>query len=112
LIAVGSFHRCSYWSTATTASAYTSASYGCYQSVTAPSYSGTTLTLKTPVLNIRGSTTYYTQTYWEATTDIRYQYKIEVYRTPKTGDLSGRWGAASQWEHIMNDVYSNTHTLT
>lgn len=112
MVSSGSFHRVGYWSTTTTFTAYTGASYGTYQAVTAPSYSSNKITLKTPVLNMRGSTTYYTQTYWEATTDIRYQYKIEVYRVPKTGDLNGEWGLVSQWRHVMNDVYSNSQTLT
>ena len=112
MVSSGAFHRMGYWSTTTTFATYTGASYGCYQTATAPSFSSNKITLKTPILYMRGHATYYTQTYWEATTDIRYQYKIEVYRVPKTGDLNGEWGLVSQWRHVMNDVYSNSQTLT
>ena len=108
----GIFNRAGYWSSTSTFTTYPQASYGCYQMATAPSFAPNKITLRTPVLYMRGSTTYYTQTYWEATTDIRYQWKIEVYRVPKTGDLNGEWGLVSQWRHVMNDVYSNSQTLT
>lgn len=112
LVSAGSFHRVGYWSTSSAFSTYTGASYGTYQAVTAPSFSSNKITIKSPVFNIRGHATYYTQTYWEATTDIRYQWKAEVYRVPKTGNLNGEWGLVSQWRHVMDDVYSSSHTLT
>lgn len=112
MVPTGTFHRVGYWSSTSTFATYTGANYGAYQTATTPSFSSNKITLKTPILYMRGSTTYYTQTYWEATTDIRYQWKIEVYRVPKTADLNGEWGLVSQWRHVMDDVYSSSQTLT
>lgn len=111
IISAGAFHRLLYWSTTSAITLYTGASYGASQTVTAPTVSGTTLTLKNPAQILRGSTTYLTQTYFEKLQDIRYQWKIEVYRSPINATLRG-WGMKSQMLHVVDDVYSNTHTLT
>ena len=116
-MSAGTFPRHCYWSSASAVALYTSAAYGPYQAVQAPSLStsGTTsgtLTLKSPIFNIRGSTSYYTSTYWSATTDIRFQWVIDVYRVPaNTTSLEG-WGMVSQLLHSIDCAQSTNHTLT
>ena len=45
-------------------------------------------------------------------TDIRFQYKIELYRIAKsTYNLDG-WGSGQQTSKIINDYYNNNATLT
>lgn len=100
-----------YYSSATAFSVYNTAAYGCYQVITAPAISGTTLTLKSPTLNIRGHTTYLTQTYFDAIDDIRYQWVIEVYRSPRTGDKADGWGVQSQTLKIIDCAMTSTRTL-
>ena len=81
------------------------------QTITAPSISGVNLSIKTPALIIRGSTTYYTNTYMNATTDVRYQYIIDLYRSKK-GDMNlDGWGIYTQAAHIV-DCVDNGGTLT
>ena len=109
---VGNGSRQVYYTSSTAIGAYASAAYGPNQTVTAPSFSGTTLTLKTPVLIIRGHTTYYTNTYMNATTDVRYQYIIDVYRAPKGNLNLDGWGVYTQSMHIVDDVQNNGGTLT
>lgn len=100
-----------YYSSGTAINVYNTAAYGCYQSFSAPSVSSSTLTVKSPVLKIRGHTTYLTQTYFDAITDIRYQWIAEIYRSPRTGDDADGWGTQSQLLKAINCAKSSTHKL-
>ena len=110
MAASGVFPRLIYWSSGTALAAYNSAAYGTYQTVTAPAISSGVITLKSPAWGMRGHTTYFTQTYMDAVTDIREQYIIEVWRVAKGGSIDG-WGVRSQMQHIV-DVINSTGTLT
>lgn len=116
-----SFIRNVYWSSGTALSIYTANTYGCAQTIqTAPSISsGTaaspTLTVYTPNATIRGSTTYLVNTFYNAITDIRCQYVIELYRIPvnttSTYGMDG-WGHYTQMLHNITCAQSSTHKLT
>lgn len=112
IISTMSSYREVYWSSTTAITAYASNAYGAYQTPTAPSVSGTTLTIKTPVLGIRGSTSYFTSTYMNAVTDIRYQYVIDVYKAPKKALGIDGWISNEVVNHILDCVNSTTHKLT
>lgn len=101
-----------YWSSGTAIARYSSAAYGVAQTITAPTVNGTAITIKTPALITRGHTTYFTQTYMDAVTDVRYQYVIEVYRAPKNHLNFNGWGLYNMSDHIMDCVHSTTHKLT
>lgn len=101
-----------YWSSGTAIARYATAAYGVAQTITAPTCSATAITIKTPALLTRGHTTYFTSTYMNALTDIRYQYIIEVYRAPKEHLSFNGWGLYNMSDHIMDCVHSNTHKLT
>lgn len=101
-----------YWSSGTALARYASAAYGVAQTITAPTASDTAITIKTPTLITRGHTTYFTNTYMNAITDVRYQYVIEVYRAPKDHLSFNGWGMFNMSEHIMDCVHSTTHKLT
>lgn len=104
------FTRLIYYSSGTTIVGYNTNS-GCNQSTTKPSVSGTTLTLKSPALVISGNTSYFSSTYWNATTDIRYQYIIETYRAPKGNLNIDGWGIYNQAQHVV-DCVDNGGNLT
>ena len=112
IISTMSSFREIYWSSATALTAYGSNAYGCYQTPTAPAISGSTLTIKTPVLGIRGSTSYFTSTYMNAVTDIRYQYVIDVYKAPKQAMGIDGWITNEVVNHIIDCANSTTHKLT
>lgn len=101
-----------YYSTASAIVRYATASYGVCQTVTAPSLSSSTLTLKSPALITRGHTTYFTNTYMNAVTDVRYQYVIEVYRAPKSSLQFNGWGLYNMSMHCIDCVDSSTQTLS
>lgn len=101
-----------YWSSGTALARYASAAYGVAQTITAPTCTASAITIKTPALITRGHTTYFTNTYMNAVTDVRYQYIIEVYRAPKDHLNFNGWGLFNMSDHIMDCVHSSTHTLT
>lgn len=117
VFATGAAYRMPYWSNATTIKLSTASSYGVHQTVAAPTLSSASsatpnLTIKSPNLIIRGSSTYFSSTHWEKMTDIRRQYVIEVYRSPKIGLNLNGWGIQSQLFYINNCAQSATHKLT
>ena len=110
--AVGAWYRSVYWSSASAVAAYSTSAYSTSQIVVAPAISSGVLTINTPTWSMRGHTTYFTNTYFNAITDIRYQFIAELYRSPK-GDMNlDGWGIQQQALHIINDVHNNNQILT
>lgn len=101
-----------YWSSGTAIARYATASYGVAQTITAPTAGASTITIKTPALITRGHTTYFTNTYMNAVTDVRYQYIIEVYRSPKNSMSFDGWGMYNMSLHCIDCAISNTHKLS
>ena len=115
-IAAGSTYRLLYWSSPTAVTVYGS-TYGVYQTVQTPTLSSNTttnptLTMKSPIFYIRGSTTYLTSAVWSTITDVRYQYKFEIYRISKTAYNLDGWGISQQIYKIVDCVDNNSGTLT
>ena len=108
----GYFYRLIYWSNGSTLAAQSTTAYGTYQAATAPTVSNGVITMKTPTLGIRGHTTYFTNTYFNKVTDIRVQYVLEIYRSPKGNYNLDGWGGFQNMEHIIDCVNSQTHKLT
>ncbi len=106
----GGYGRELYWSSATALSIYTSISYCARQDLVAPTIgSNKNLTIKTPVIAIRGNASYLTQTYFDAVEDIRCQYVIELWRVPLTG-VDG-WSVGTQMDSVFTNI-ANGGTLT
>lgn len=111
IIATMSTYRELYWSSASALTLYGSNGHGCYQTPTAPTLSGSTLTIKSPALALRGSTSYFTSTFMNALTDIRYQYIIDVYKAPKEALGLDGWITNEVVNHILECANSTTHKL-
>lgn len=86
-------------------------SYGAYQTGQTPSLSSGVFTMKSPNLNIRGSSSHFTEDYWNALTDIRYQGLIELYRAPKNGLNRGGWTAEQATYRILDCIDNNNRDL-
>lgn len=112
LWASNQLYRLLYWSSSSATALYATNGYGVYQTPSTPSLSGSTLTLKSPVLAARGHTTYFTQTYMNALTDIRYQYVIEVYRAPLNALGIYSWGQDTMLQHMIGCIDDTNHKLT
>lgn len=65
-----------------------------------------------PGFAMRGSTTYYTQTYFNATTDIRYQCLSRLYKAPKSNLNIDGYNMKSLMQHLLDCAESPTRTLT
>lgn len=103
-----------YWSSSS-ALTVTGGTSGAQTILTAPTRTASgqsgQLTLKTPQLTLAGSSSYMTSTYYNALSDIRYQYVIDVWRAPKGNLNLDGWGAAQLDKHVA-DCYANGGTLT
>jgi len=106
-----SIYREVYYSSA---SAITSAgvSYGVYEAPSAPNTSSTTITARSPALNIRGNASYLSEIYFNAITDIRFQWKIEVWRSP-IGNLNiDGFGLKTSFAKAHEAAESSSHKLS
>lgn len=114
----GNYVRLVYWSSSSAITVYGSAAYGCTTTITAPTVSSSSslspsLTIKFPAIVIRGNTTYFTNTYMNATTDARTQFVAEVYKIPKASGWGvDCWGLKSQAEHVLDCIDTTNHDLT
>ena len=112
MAATGYTYRSIYWNATTTIAPYSTGVYAPVQTVVAPTISSGVVTVNTPAVTVRGSTTYFTSTYFDAITDIRYQWIAELYRAPKANLNLDGWGMEQQLKHIVDCVESTTHKLT
>lgn len=86
--------------------------YGCYQVFKVPQRLSNNIILFSPQFTIRGSSTYFTQTYMDAITDIRFQYVQRIYRLKRDTYNTEGWYNKSLLLKGVSDVESPTHTLT
>lgn len=100
-------------STSGAMSVYTSATYGLYVVLNTPSVASSAIRLSTPTLSVRCQANIFDEPYWDLTTDIRYQYIVEVWRAPRGADrdMNG-WTNMMQMERSLGCVLSPSHTLT
>ena len=109
--AYSAFSRLIYYSGTSTLAAYSTTSYGLVQAIVAPTLSSGVLTFNSPTFSARGSSTYFSQTYWNATTDARYQYKIEVYRCPKNNYNLNGFSQTTHLLQIADSIHLNNGKL-
>lgn len=112
LWATSYLYRHLYWTSSSAITLYGSNAYGCYQTPSSPSISGSTMTIKAPLLGARGHSTYFTSTYMNALTDIRYQYVIDVYRAPLNDLNVDGWEHEQLLQHMVACINSTDHKLT
>ena len=96
-----------YYSSGTAIGINASTQYGTYFSITAPTYSSPTVSFTAPALLVRGNGTYFASTYFNAMTDIRMQYVIEVYEAP----VLAAWEQAQLYQNVIDCANSNDHKL-
>lgn len=112
LVATGAFSRLIYWTSASEVAAYSTTAYGTVQSIAAPTHSTGSISLYSPSLNIRGSSTYFTSTHFNALTDIRYQWIVDVYRASKNNLNLDGFNQETHAQHIVSCAQSASQKLT
>lgn len=101
--ALGSISKEIYWTGSTSVTNVTNSTYGAYCTAQAPTVSSDVLTVKAPNYLVRGSTTYMTSGAWGHMTDVRYQWKIDVWRAPK-GNTDDGWQHTTNLRHVLANV--------
>ena len=102
-----------YWSSATAVTPYSTGAYSVVQTAVAPTLgSGGVITINTPAVTVRGSTTYFVNTFFNAITDILYQWITELWRAPKSNLNLDGWGTKQALQHIITCIDTPTQTLT
>lgn len=108
----GTCYREPYFTSTTAISVYTSTTYGMGQTAVAPTVSSGAITVSDPTMVIRGSTTYFTSAVWGTMTDIRRQWRIELWRAPKEPSINDGWSGTQGLMHIIADAQGTTGKLT
>lgn len=109
----GTFSRMPYFSNALgTVSVYSANSYGLWCTVQAPTYASGELSINSPTFTLRCQANVFDKPFYEALTDIRFQWVIELWRVPVDSLNLVGWSANQQMEHVLECVYSADHTLT
>lgn len=111
LLNVGTWGVLVYWTGASTANSITTG-YGVYPTFVIPAISGNEMTVKSPSISLHGSSSYLSETNYNAITDVRLQYVIELYRAPKNSMSVNGWQAVSQSLSVFDDIANNNGTLT
>lgn len=93
-------------------SLYAATSYGIWCNLVAPSYGSGQLGINTPSFILRCQANVFDQPFYEALDDIRFQYRIELWREPIGSLQYDGWTANQELEHIIECVDSASHTLT
>lgn len=107
-------YRLFYFTNSTDQNSALSTSYGARGVMVNPSWSTLDAYLKpsAPSFKLTGHSSYLNQTYYEALTDIRLQYVIDLYEAPK-GNLNHDGLSLYQGNlHIADDIINNNWTLT
>lgn len=90
----------------------TSNSVGAFVKIANPNFSGDKLKLSTPSLCVKGSATVYKSEAWSATTDIRYQYKVYLFRQGIDSPNAVMMSISGLLCHAANCYSTPLHTLT
>ena len=105
------FPRLAYFVSSSYVSIYSSTSYGIWCSLTTPSYSGNVPKIMSPQFTLRCQPNIFDQRFYEAITDIRFQYIIELWREP-IGSLSyDGWTVTQAQDAIFDAIKSQDHKL-
>lgn len=100
-----------YWTGATTPNSTTTA-YGIYAQVSGTTISNKVLTMKQPIVYLRGDSGYLNQAYYSYISDVRVQHIAELYRVPKNNMGVNGWNSNSQILSVLNDISNNNGDLT
>lgn len=118
VVAPSNHFKYCYWSSASSfvAASNIDPTYGIYvtqnNAITSTLSSPAHIKPRSPALMIRPNTSYLSQTYFEAITDIRLQYVVELWRAPRNNLNTDGFGVDSQLSHVISCLQSPTGTLT
>lgn len=107
----GISYRGLYFTTPTNVSIYANTAYGIWTSYAASNYIGGKIRVTNPSFVIRGQANILDQQYWEALTDIRFQYVIELWRVPIDSLQYRGWECQQSVDLSLDCLYSPSRKL-
>ena len=112
-VSLTAFSRSMYWTSSSATVANTSAN-GIRATFATPTYGtdGSTIIIKSPNVYVQGNATSFASTYFNAVTDVRIQWIIEIYRVRWASMNIKGFYQTSQAMHIVDCINSASHTLT
>lgn len=100
-----------YFSSDTSLITFTSASYGIWTPNVSQEYSYGKIRIKSPSFTMRGHANIFAQSFWEAITDIRFQYVYELWRVPLGSLNYNGWSNQQSVDKTLDCLYSPSHKL-
>lgn len=104
-------YRGLYFSSADGISVYAQTTYGIWTPNVAPTYSSGKMRINSPNFTMRGQSNILDQPFWEAITDIRYQYVYELWRVPIDSLGYRGWQNQQLSDLSLDCLYSPSHKL-
>lgn len=108
----GVSYRGLYFSSVDGVSIYATPTYGIWTPSVAPAYVGGKMRVNSPSFIMRGQPNILDQPFWEAITDIRFQYVIELWRVPLGSLQYDGWSNMQSVDLALDCLYSDDHKLT
>jgi hypothetical protein len=92
-------------------SVYASSTYGIWASNNAPTYVSGKIRIPSPIFTMRGQPNIFDQPFWDALTDIRFQYVFDLWRVPLESLGYNGWQSQQSIDLTLECLYSPTHKL-
>ena len=107
----GVSYRSLYFTSATGISVYASTSYGIWTSAVTPSYVSGKIQINSPNFTMRAQANIFDKVFYEALTDIRFQYVYELWRVPIGSLQYDGWSNQQLIDKALDCLYSTSHKL-
>lgn len=107
----GVSYRSLYFTTATGIGVYATTSYGIWTTAVVPAYVGGKIRVNSPNFYMRAQANIFDQLFYEALTDIRFQYVYELWRVPIGSLQYNGWSNQQMVDFSLDCLYSPSHKL-
>lgn len=108
----GVSYRSLYFTSATGISIYATTAYGIWTTAVSPAYGGGKMRVNSPNFTMRAQANIFDQLFYEALTDIRFQYVYELWRVPIGSLQYDGWSNQQSVDKSLDCLYSTDHKLT
>lgn len=105
-------YRSLYFTSATGISIYATTAYGIWTTAVAPAYTGGKMKINSPNFTMRAQANIFDQLFYEALTDIRFQYVYELWRVHIGSLQYDGWQNQQSVDLALDCLYSQNHKLT
>lgn len=104
-------YRALYFTSPTGISIYATTSYGIWTTAVSPAYVGGKIRVNSPNFTMRAQANIFDQLYYEAMTDIRFQYVYELWKAPIGSLQYNGWQNQQSVDLSLECLYDPSHKL-